>query len=90
MVISFRPNPRIRELLERLVRETGKTKSALLSEGVERVAREHRTSAKSARPYDALKHLIGCVNDLPADLSSNPRKYMAKHLAAKRARNAPR
>jgi hypothetical protein len=37
--------------------------------------RTKRPSQKLETPYDRIKHLLGSLHDLPADLTTNP-KYM--------------
>jgi hypothetical protein len=88
MVISFRPNPKVMELLERLVRETGKTKTGIICEAIEVLAARAQAKPPKARDYFAeWAPTLGCMRG-PRDLSTNKRKYIDKALEAKRVRNA--
>ncbi|KAF0246174.1 MAG: hypothetical protein FD180_916 [Planctomycetota bacterium] len=90
MIVSFRPHPRIQAMLARLTRESGKTRSAVITEAIEELAGRKKERARNWRPYDDWKSVIGIIKGGPPDLSTHARKYILESLMKKRARNASR
>jgi hypothetical protein len=87
MIVSFRLPSTTRSRLLKLVRQTGKTQSALIREALDLLARESAREAESKGPYDAIAHLIGCVRGGPPDLSTNTGAHFRRLLQARRRKS---
>ena len=68
MPVSVRLDPKTEELVNRLARKKGRTKSEVIRQAI-RVLAEGQEGKKPSRPYDAISHLIGCARGGPRDLS---------------------
>jgi hypothetical protein len=76
--------------LRRLARQSGKTRSELLREALDRYQRDDRGS-DSERPYDRIKHLVGSIHSGVGDLSVNTgKRFTEMLLEEKRIRDADR
>ena len=62
------------------------TKSQAIREAVRAFADREDPAPEARRPYDALKHLIGCARGGPPDLSSRTGEAFRERLEAKRKR----
>ena len=69
MPVSVRLDPKTEELVARLARKKGRTKSEVIRQAI-RVLAEGQEGKKPSRPYDAISHLIGCARGGPRDLST--------------------
>ena len=68
MPVSVRLDPKTEEIVTRLARKKGRTKSEVIRQAI-RVLAEGQEGKKPSRPYDAISHLIGCARGGPRDLS---------------------
>ncbi len=77
---------------ERAVRRLARQKTSTVSDVIrDAVANAVRIEQEPYRPYDQLEDLIGCVPDLPPDLSSAGGERFAEMLREKAGRvNDPR
>ena len=69
MPVSVRLDPKTEEIVTRLARKKGRTKSEVIRQAI-RVLSEGQEGKKPSRPYDAISHLIGCARGGPRDLST--------------------
>lgn len=69
MPMSVRLDAKTERLVERLARSKAQTKSEVVREAIQALARQADAARTARRPYDAIKHLIGCVRGGPRDLS---------------------
>jgi Arc/MetJ-type ribon-helix-helix transcriptional regulator len=67
-MLSVRLDPETRKLLNRLARERRTSRSEIVRQGIRLVANQGEMPAV-VRPYDLIRHLVGSVDGLPADLS---------------------
>ena len=83
MPTSVRLDDRTRRLLEKLMRSTRKTRSEVIREAIEVLARTESSRAEPT-PYAAVKDLLGCVHGGPVDLSEDTGTKFAELLSASR------
>ncbi|MEK7469576.1 MAG: hypothetical protein AAB074_19560 [Planctomycetota bacterium] len=87
MILSFRLPSTTRSRLLKLVRQTGKTQSALIREALDLLARASSQEAESRGPYEAIAHLVGCVRGGPPDLSAKTGAHFRRILQARRRKS---
>ena len=80
-MISVRVSEKTHGEVARLARTTGRTESAVVREAIE----EYVDRKPPVRPYEALRGLLGIVQDGPTDLSERTGERVRKLLLAKRA-----
>ncbi len=85
MPTSIRLDSNTERIVERLAREKGMTKSAVIREAIHKAGQKEKASGWKI-PYERMKHLIGCVNGLPPDLSENTGQKFREILLAKQSR----
>lgn len=86
MPVSVRLDPKTEELVTRLARKRGRTKSEVIRQAIRVLAEYQDASEKPSRPYDAISHLIGCASGGPRDLSEQTGKKF-RHLLLKRGQS---
>lgn len=69
MPVSVRLDAKSEELVTRLARREGQTKSQVIRKAIRVLAESEDTGRKTPRPFDAIAHLIGCARGGPRDLS---------------------
>jgi hypothetical protein len=70
MPISVRLDAKTEQLIERLARKRGQTKSEIVREAIGAMAQQQTNGSDSTKhPYEASKDLVGCVRGGPPDLS---------------------
>jgi len=85
MPTSVRLDPEIKILIQRLAKQSGLTKSQIIREALLSFA--ERRQAKTQRPYDAVKHLVGSADSGGLALSEKTGDKFRTLLAGrKRAR----
>lgn len=78
MPTSVRLDPKTERILLRLCRQKDRTKSAVVREAIETLARKDLNEIRANRPYEAWKSYIGCIKGLPPDLSEQTgRRFQA-------------
>lgn len=85
MTLTVRLDPELEEALERHCKETGATKSRVIT----KVLRDHldrQKRTKSAYEIADEMGVIGCVKGGPTDMARNAKKYLRRALRAKIAR----
>lgn len=85
MIMTVRLKPETRKLLDRLARSEGVSRSEVVRQSIEALARE-RSGQGGDQPYEALKHLIGRVRGGPANLSERTGARFREQLRRKKAR----
>ena len=83
-MISVRVGDRTHREVARLARASGRTESAVVREAIE----EYVASAPAARPYEALRDVIGMVRGGPTDLSVRTGEKFRAMLEGRRAARA--
>ncbi|MGH7887747.1 MAG: hypothetical protein ACREPG_07770 [Candidatus Binatia bacterium] len=77
-------------LVNRLARTRRQTKSEVIRDAVGVLAAREKASQTKKRPYDLVKHLIGCVDSGGAKLSENTgerfTEMLLEDVRARRAR----
>ena len=86
MPTTVRLDPRTENLLNRLARKSGRTKSQVIRDAIEMFAKSEMGGEPSTRPYDRIKHLIGIVRGGPPDLSERTGEKFTKLLLARTKR----
>lgn len=84
MTVSVRLDSATRSALARLARKRGTTRSKVIREAIQSLAAREVAPARFVRPYDAMKHLVGCVRGLPFDLSVDTGRKFREILRRKR------
>lgn len=69
MPVSVRLDAKSEELVARLARKQGQTKSEVIRKAIKVLAESQDNRGKTLRPFDAIAHLIGCARGGPRDLS---------------------
>jgi len=77
--LNVRIDPAIAAFLERVARETGRSKSAIVREALQQL-REIKAAQKPRRPADAMAHLIGSWDSGGQRLSERTGARFAKLL----------
>ena len=85
MPVSVRLDPKTEELVARLARKKGRTKSEVIRQAIQVLAETQEEGKKPLRPYDAIAHLIGCARGGPRDLSEQTGQKF-RHLLLKQGR----
>ena len=85
MPVSVRLDPKTEELVTRLARKKGRTKSEVIRQAIRVLAEGQDAGKKPLRPYDAIAHLIGCAPGGPRDLSEQTGEQF-RHLLLKQGR----
>jgi len=90
MPLSLRLDADTERLLNRLARRTGRTKSDVIRDAVRAWAREESAPRSGPTVYDAIAHLIGCVDSCGLNLSTSTgrrfRALLAERVAGRRSR----
>ena len=85
MPISVRLDTKTEELVARLARKNGRTKSEVIRQAILVLAESQGAGKKPAPPYEAVAHLIGCARGGPRDLSEQTGEKF-RRLLLKRGR----
>lgn len=86
MTVSVRLDSATRSTLARMARKRRTTQSEIIREAIGALAAREDIKPASTRPYDAMKHLIGCVRGLPPDLSEDTGRKVREILLRKQER----
>jgi hypothetical protein len=85
MPLSVRLDAATESLIGRLARKRRQTKSEVIRDAIDVLAKQEEKGAGKQRPYDRVAHLIGCVKGGPRDLSVNTGKKF-REILIERAR----
>lgn len=80
MPTTVRLDARTEGLLRRLTKKTGRTKSQVIRDAIERLARQHDVGGGDEGPYAAFAPYIGIAKGGPTDLSERTGEKVAKML----------
>jgi hypothetical protein len=84
MPLTVRIDIKTERLIERLARKRGRSKSEVVRDAIDVLAREIQRQEKNERPYDAVRDLIGSIRGGPSDLSMRTGELFRQMLHAKR------
>ncbi len=87
MPLTVRVDVKTEQLLERLARKRGKTKSEVIREAIGVLAKEVETQEATEHPYDKVRDLIGSVHGGPADLSMRTGEKFRRALTERRRKS---
>ncbi|MGH7929699.1 MAG: ribbon-helix-helix protein, CopG family [Candidatus Binatia bacterium] len=85
MPLSVRLDAATESLIGRLARKRRQTKSEVIRDAIDVLAKQEEKGGGQQRPYDRVAHLIGCVKGGPRDLSANTGKKF-REILVERAR----
>jgi hypothetical protein len=88
MATSVRMDLETERLLDQLARENGVSKSQVIRDAVRVAAGKARSARRAARPYDAIREIIGSVKGGPSDLSEATGARFRRLLAGRRAKRS--
>ena len=74
MPLSVRLDAATESLIGRLARKRRQTKSEVIRDAIDVLAKQEEKGAGKQSPYDRVAHLVGCVKGGPRDLSVNTGK----------------
>ncbi|HEX6260736.1 MAG TPA: ribbon-helix-helix protein, CopG family [Woeseiaceae bacterium] len=80
MPTSVRLDPETESLLRRLARTSGRTKSEVIREALQRMAGAAREAAEPESFYHAVEDLIGIAEDGPEDLAGQHKAHFREKL----------
>lgn len=83
MPVSVRLDAKTETLIVRLARKRRQTKSEVIRDAIDVLAKQEAKSDGKKRPYDLVAHLIGCVDSGGARLSENTGEKFAQLLREK-------
>ncbi len=86
MPTSVRLGPKTERLIERLAKKKSQTKSEVIREAIEVLARQEIGPPAAGSPYETVADLVGCVAGGPPDLSERTGKKFLGLLAQKKKR----
>jgi len=84
MPTSVRLDPETEALLRRLARSSGRTKSEVIREALQRMAAGAVEAAEPASLYEAIADLVGIADDGPEDLSEQHKQHFREKLHRQR------
>jgi hypothetical protein len=90
-MITVRTDPETEAMVERLARRRGQSKSQIVREALKLLVEREKGAREGGRPYDRVKHLIGCVRSggaarLSEDTGRKFRELLLKKVRARRSR----
>lgn len=85
MPTSVRLDPETQALLGKLARASGRTKSDVLREALQHLARSRSADAGERSPFDEVSDLIGIGAGGPVDLARQHKAEYRRALARRRA-----
>ena len=86
MPVSVRLDTKTEQLITRLARGQGQTKSEVIRKAIKILAEHQGSERKASRPYEAISHLIGCAHGGPRDLSERTGEKFRRLLLKGRQR----
>lgn len=84
MPTSVRLDPQTESLLKRLARASGRTKSEVIREALQRMASASAEAAEPETAYHAIEDLIGIADDGPEDLAEQHKTRFREKLRRER------
>ena len=86
MPTSVRLDPETELLLKRLARRSGRSKSEILRDALDRMAERSATEADETSVYSLIPDLVGAAGEGPADLARRHKQAYRDSLARKHRR----
>jgi Arc/MetJ-type ribon-helix-helix transcriptional regulator len=86
MATSIRLSPELDHLVSRLAKRRRQSKSEVIRSALATLMGDEASSAQQRAPYQAMKHLLGCVKNGPPDLSQQTGEAFRKLLRARQSR----
>jgi hypothetical protein len=80
MPVSVRLDAKTEGLVNRLAKQRGQTKSAVIREAIKFFTSSGNGGKNPVRPYEAIVHLLGCAQGGPPDLSEQTGQKFRKLL----------
>jgi predicted DNA-binding protein len=80
MPTSVRLDPETEALLRRLARSSGRTKSEIIREALQRMAAASAEAAESESLYQAIEDLVGIAHNGPEDLAEQHKSRFREKL----------
>jgi len=84
MPLTVRVDVKTEQLLQRLARKRGRTKSEVIRDAIGVLAKEIEAQEATEHPYDKVRDLIGSVHGGPADLSMRTGVKFRRAMAERR------
>jgi len=85
MGTSVRLSAQEERLIARVAKRRGETKSDVIRSAIVSLAKEDHSHPVRPTPYDAMKHLIGCVSGGPPNLSIRTGEKFRETLLRRRS-----
>lgn len=86
MTLSVRLDRETELLVNRLARKRRQSKSAMIRDAIGMLASQNTAFGDKQKPYDRVKHLIGCVDSGSRNLSSRTGDKFYEMLVADRSK----
>ena len=86
MPLTVRVDVKTEQLLLRLARKRGETKSEIIREAIGILAKEIQVQEAAEHPYEKVRDLIGSVSGGPVDLSLKTGEKFRRLLAGRRGK----
>jgi hypothetical protein len=71
MPLTVRVDQKTERLIQRLARKRGRSKSEVIRDAIDILAKRAQEQEQTERPYEAVRDLIGSVRGGPFDLSEH-------------------
>lgn len=84
MPLTVRVDLKTERMLERLARQRGRTKSEVMRDAINVLAKSVEAQEEAEHPYEKVRDLIGCVHGGPTDLSVRTGDAFRQVLARRR------
>jgi Arc/MetJ-type ribon-helix-helix transcriptional regulator len=84
MPLSVRLDSKTESVVNRLAKSRRQTKSEVIRDAIGVLAEREQEAPARKRPYDLVKHLIGCAKGGPRDLSTRAGDRFYEMLVADR------
>jgi hypothetical protein len=88
MTLSVRLDEETKQLLDRLARSRGLSRSEVVRRGIHLIA-HHDPTTRETNPFESIRHLIGRVHGGPPDLSNRTGAGFRQLLSQRRQRSKP-
>lgn len=84
MPLTVRVDLKTERMLERLARQSGRTKSEVIRDAIGVLATSVEAQEQAQHPYDKIHDLIGCVHGGPTNLSKATGETFRRMLSGRR------
>jgi Arc/MetJ-type ribon-helix-helix transcriptional regulator len=87
MPLTVRVDHKTERLIQRLARKGGRSKSEVIRDAIDILAKRAQEQEKTERPYEAVRDLIGSVHGGPSNLSERTGDRFRKMLKERHRRS---